>query len=149
PWPTAGTVESVEPPDDSNPTSVLVYLGPSSRSSTQETGSMAARTPRSQGRKSPRSKGKSMFVKEVLNDNPRANAAAVNEAWRAAGMTGSISSGLVNHLRFRMGLSGNLRRRRTTGRRRGRRAVLVQARANRSTPTFASRKTTELMSLEV
>jgi hypothetical protein len=37
-----------------------------------------------------------MFVKEMLNDNPRANAAIVNEAWRAAGMSGSISAGLVN-----------------------------------------------------
>jgi hypothetical protein len=30
-----------------------------------------------------------MFVKEVLNDNQLANAQAVNEAWRAAGMSGS------------------------------------------------------------
>jgi hypothetical protein len=55
-----------------------------------------------------RNQGRSKFVREVLNDNPQANAAAVNEAWRAAGMSGSISAGLVNHLRSRMGLSGNL-----------------------------------------
>jgi hypothetical protein len=67
-----------------------------------------------------RNQGKSQFVRDVLSDNPRANAAIVNEAWRAAGMAGSISSGLVNNLRFRMGLSGNLRRKRMTGKRRGR-----------------------------
>ena len=59
-----------------------------------------------------RNQGKSNFVREVLNDNPQANAAAVNEAWRAAGRPGRISAGLVNNLRFRLGLSGNLRGRR-------------------------------------
>jgi hypothetical protein len=98
---------------------------------------------------STRNQGKSQFVKDVLNNDPRANTAAVNEAWRAAGRTGSVSSGLVNNLRFRMGLSGNLRRRRTTGKKRGRRAVVVLARANGSTPAMARRKTSELMSLEV
>jgi hypothetical protein len=96
-----------------------------------------------------RTRGKSQFIREMLTDNPRANTAAVNEAWRAAGMPGRISAGLVNNLRFRMGLSGNLRRRRTTGRKRVRRAVLVQVGANGSTPTSASRKTSELMSLEL
>jgi hypothetical protein len=38
--------------------------------------------------------GKSMFVKEVLNDNPLANAEAVNEVWCAARMLGNISAGL-------------------------------------------------------
>jgi hypothetical protein len=76
--------------------------------------------------KAPRSKGKSMFVKEVLNDNPQANAAIINEAWRAAGMSGSISAGLVNNLQFRLGLSGNLRKRRIRGKKRGGRAAGVR-----------------------
>jgi hypothetical protein len=54
-----------------------------------------------------RSQGKSMFVKEVLNDNPLANASAVNEAWQAAGMAGSISHSLVSNVRSRMRLTGN------------------------------------------
>ena len=98
---------------------------------------------------STRNQGKSQFVKDVLNNDPRANTAAVNEAWRAAGRTGSVSSGLVNNLRFRMGLSGNLRRRRTTGRRRGRRTVQVQGRANESTPATTRRRSSELMGLEL
>jgi hypothetical protein len=53
-----------------------------------------------------------MFVKEVLLDNSRANAQAVNEAWQAAGMEGSISGTLVSQVRSRMGLVGNLRGRR-------------------------------------
>ena len=95
--------------------------------------------------RAPRSKGKSMFVKEVLNDNPRANAALVNEAWRAAGMSGSISAGLVNHLRFRLGLSGNLRKRK----KRGRRAAGVSPAANGSISPIRRRRTSELMDLEV
>jgi hypothetical protein len=42
----------------------------------------------------------------VLKKNPRANAAAVNEAWPAAGRPGDINVGLVNHLRFRLGHGG-------------------------------------------
>jgi hypothetical protein len=53
--------------------------------------------------------GKTSFVKEVLIDNPHANPRAVNEAWTAAGMKGTISMALVNKMRARMGLSGNLR----------------------------------------
>lgn len=55
------------------------------------------------------SPGKTSFVKEVLIDNPHANPKAVNEAWAAAGMKGTISTALVNKMRARMGLSGNLR----------------------------------------
>jgi hypothetical protein len=95
-----------------------------------------------------RGEGKSAFVREVLKADPRANAAAVNEAWRAAGRPGEISAGLVNHLRHRMGLSGNLRGQRTiaTGRRR-----TLQARAvpNGSTPTIGRGRTNELMALEI
>jgi hypothetical protein len=56
-----------------------------------------------------KSPGKTSFVKEVLIDNPHANPKAVNEAWTAAGMKGTISTALVNKMRARMGLSGNLR----------------------------------------
>ena len=53
--------------------------------------------------------GKTSFVKEVLFDNPQANPTAVNEAWTAAGMDGTISPTLVNKLRAELGLAGNLR----------------------------------------
>ncbi len=101
-----------------------------------------------------RNQGKSKFVKEVLNDNPRANAAAVNEAWRAAGMSGSISAGLVNHLRFRLGLSGNLRgrrrrRTRTTGTRQGRPTMEMGHGMNGSKSEMARKHSSELMGLEV
>jgi hypothetical protein len=53
--------------------------------------------------------GKTSFVKEVLFDNPQANPTAVNEAWTAAGMNGTISPTLVNKMRSELGLTGNLR----------------------------------------
>src|SRR5262245_27151820 len=56
-----------------------------------------------------RNQGKTMFIKEVLLDNPFANTQAVNEAWQAAGMKGTISATVVNKMRSRMGLAGNLR----------------------------------------
>jgi hypothetical protein len=55
-----------------------------------------------------RSVGKTGFVKEYLNDNPRANARAVNAAWAAAGFEGTISPTLVTKLRSEMGLTGNI-----------------------------------------
>ena len=72
-----------------------------------------------------RNQGKSMFVKEVLNDDPQANHQAVNAAWRADGMSGSISPTLVSRVRSRLGLTGASRggRRKNakaTGARRGR-----------------------------
>ena len=54
--------------------------------------------------------GKTMFVKEFLNDHPQGNVVAVNEAWKAAGFDGSIGSTLVNTMRASLGLTGNLRR---------------------------------------
>ena len=54
--------------------------------------------------------GKSSFVKEFLNDHPKGNAKAANEAWQAAGFTGTISATLVNKMRATLGLSGNLRK---------------------------------------
>ena len=56
-----------------------------------------------------RKKGKTVFVKEVLTKNPLANTAAVNNAWKSAGQTGSISATLVNKQRAALGLAGNLR----------------------------------------
>ena len=56
-----------------------------------------------------KSLGKSGFVKEYLNDNPRSNPITVNDAWKAAGMEGIISPSLVNKIRGELGLSGNLR----------------------------------------
>jgi hypothetical protein len=59
------------------------------------------------------SPGKTSFVKEFLHDHPEGNTAAVNEAWRSAGMKGGISSTLVNKTRSALGLSGNLRGKRS------------------------------------
>ncbi|MGO9467402.1 MAG: hypothetical protein ACLQIB_06475 [Isosphaeraceae bacterium] len=71
-----------------------------------------------------KSPGKTGFVKEVLVDNPHANPKAVNEAWTAAGMKGTISAALVNKMRAKLGLTGNLRpktKKPATGNKRGRR----------------------------
>src|SRR3954471_17469264 len=56
-----------------------------------------------------RAPGKSDFIKQVLGKNPQASFKAVNEAWTEAGHEGSISQALVNRLRSRAGLSGNLK----------------------------------------
>jgi len=52
--------------------------------------------------------GKTSFVKEFLHDNPQANAKAVNEAWTAAGMKGTISHPVISEVRKQLGLTGNL-----------------------------------------
>jgi hypothetical protein len=59
------------------------------------------------------SPGKTSFVKEFLHDHPEGNTAAVNDAWKGAGMKGGISSTLVNKTRSALGLSGNLRGKRS------------------------------------
>jgi hypothetical protein len=53
--------------------------------------------------------GKSAFIKEVLFDNPEANAKVINEAWTADGMSGTISAALVSKVRAELGLTGNSR----------------------------------------
>ena len=53
--------------------------------------------------------GKTMFVKEFLNDHPKANFNDVNDAWTAAGFEGTISRTLVDKMRASLGLTGNLR----------------------------------------
>jgi hypothetical protein len=77
-----------------------------------------------------RSQGKSAFIKEVLFDNPRANAKTVNEAWKAAGMEGTISESLVKVLRSELGLAGNLR---ATGKRSAGRAATKTPKAKPAT----------------
>ena len=52
--------------------------------------------------------GKTSFVKEFLHGNPQANAKAVNEAWTAAGMKGTISHPVISVVRKQLGLTGNL-----------------------------------------
>jgi hypothetical protein len=111
----------------------------------------------------PRSQGKSMFVKEVLNDNPLANASAVNEAWQAAGMSGSISDSLVSNVRSRLKLAGNQRgRRRSTrstgaadaggavnGSGRGRPPMQILSGANGTAQVKSKRGKADLMDLEI
>ena len=53
--------------------------------------------------------GKTMFVKEFLNDHAEGNVDSVNEAWTAAGFEGTISRTLVDKTRALLGLTGNLR----------------------------------------
>jgi hypothetical protein len=72
------------------------------------------------------SPGKTMFVKEFLNDHPQGNVDAVNEAWQAAGFDGTISKTVVDKMRASLGLAGNLRgntkkpKTSATGKKRGR-----------------------------
>jgi len=54
------------------------------------------------------SPGKTMFVKEFLNDHPEGNVKAANEAWTAAGFDGTISETLIYKARASLGLTGNL-----------------------------------------
>jgi hypothetical protein len=51
---------------------------------------------------------KTTFLKEFLHDNPQGNVKAVNEAWKAAGFDGTISTALVYKARASLGLTGNL-----------------------------------------
>src|SRR5271157_787673 len=55
------------------------------------------------------SQGKTSFVKAFLHDNPQAKAKAVNEAWTAAGMKGTISHPVISVVRKQLGLTGKLR----------------------------------------
>jgi hypothetical protein len=96
-----------------------------------------------------RSGVRSAFVREVLKKDPRANAAAVNEAWRAAGMPGQISAGLVNHLRSQLGLSGNLRARKASGTKRRRPTEQELAGTNVRPRAASRRRVSELAELEV
>jgi hypothetical protein len=55
-----------------------------------------------------KSVSKTSFVREFLKGNPQGNLKAVNEAWTAAGMKGSISKSVVDKTRAKLGLTGNL-----------------------------------------
>jgi len=57
-----------------------------------------------------RNLGKTSFLKELLNDNPQADARSVNAAWKAAGFEGTISQSLVTRVRSELGLTGNMRK---------------------------------------
>jgi hypothetical protein len=83
-------------------------LGLSGKSRAKPKSSAAPRSPAKTSRPA-LSSGKSMFCKEYLNDYPYGNVSAVNEAWRAAGYEGTISPALVNQIRAKLGLTGNLR----------------------------------------
>ena len=54
-----------------------------------------------------KTQGKTGFVKEFLQNNPQARAKAVNEAWTAAGMKGTISHTVVSEVRKELGLIGS------------------------------------------
>jgi hypothetical protein len=56
-----------------------------------------------------KSQNKTGFIKKFLSNNHQGNVKAVNEAWTAARMTGTIGATLINKIRSEMGLSGNLR----------------------------------------
>jgi hypothetical protein len=95
-----------------------------------------------------------MFVKEMLNNNPTANAAAVNEAWKAEGMLGSISATLISTIRSRMGLAGNLRGRprknaKKAEKGRGRVSMRADVVANGTAQVKTRGRTSLLMDLEV
>ena len=68
-------------------------------------GKAAANTPR----EATATPGKTSFVKDFLNDHPDGNTKAVNEAWTAAGMKGTISHPIISQVRKQLGLTGNLR----------------------------------------
>jgi hypothetical protein len=107
-----------------------------------------------------------MFVKEVLNDNPDASTAEVNERWRASGMSGTISSSLVSNTRTRMRQTGKLPRkrgrrgaaagagergagRRAAGRRHGRPRHQAEPAGDGAAPILSRGRERELMNLEV
>jgi hypothetical protein len=84
-----------------------------------------------------------MFIKEQLNDDPDANTEAINAAWRASGMSGSISSSLVSNVRARLKLAG--KRTRKAGRPR----KVEGSAANGPAPVTGRGRERELMNLEV
>jgi hypothetical protein len=101
-----------------------------------------------------KAKGKSMFIKEALNDNPKASARELSEAWQASGQPGTISASLVSQVRSRMGLAGKRRRRRRKGANasaagRGRQPMPAGTPTNGAIPAKARGKKNDLMNLEI
>ncbi len=80
-------------------------LRATSKPKTAAKGKKAAKTPKT----AIVTPGKTMFVKEFLNDHPEGNYIDVGEAWTAAGFEGTISRTLVDKMRALLGLTGNLR----------------------------------------
>ena len=54
-----------------------------------------------------KSQGKTSFVREFLQNNPQANARAVNQAWTAGGMKGTISHPVISEVRKQLGITGS------------------------------------------
>ena len=50
--------------------------------------------------------GKSAFVEELLGREPKANVAAINRAWAAAGHEGKISDSIIYKAKRDLGLTG-------------------------------------------
>ncbi len=101
-------------------------------------------------------RGKTMFVKEFLNDHAEGNVGAVNEAWTAAGFEGTISRTLVDKTRALLGLTGNLHGKTTksqekapyTGKKRGRKPKLAAAATNGQPRGLKSNRSLALEELE-
>ena len=106
--------------------------------------------------------GKTSFVNEFLNDHPEGNVRAVNEAWQAAGMKGTISKSVVDKTRALLGLTGNLSGKTTqkatrvkapTGKPRGRKPKVTTSETRASSieveaPGRVSARTTILLAVE-
>jgi hypothetical protein len=107
-WAKAGNPGKVSPSLVSKLRSELGLAGNIRTTTRTPVATPTTKTARS-GKTAPNSKGKSSFIKEVLFDDPKANAAAVNRAWKGNGMKGTISVSLVNKVRSDLGLTGNLR----------------------------------------
>jgi hypothetical protein len=58
-----------------------------------------------------KNEGKTAFVTDYLNKNKQANHREVSQAWSSAGNEGTVSESLVNKLRSKLGLTGNLQSR--------------------------------------
>lgn len=89
-----------------------------------------------------RDQGKSMFIKEMLVDNPEASHQEIVNAWQESGMPGSISATLVSRVRNREGIS----RKRKPGRRS---AATTATIAQAPRPAATGPRAARLMELEV
>jgi hypothetical protein len=76
-----------------------------------------------------KSEGKSAFLKEFFVDHPSAKRGEINDAWRAAGNQGQISSSLISAVRTDLGLKGK-----------GRSKAKVKASVGASTGSSAASK---------
>ncbi len=88
--------------------------------------------------------GKTEFVKQYLGKNPRANAKAVIDAWKADGREGTVSATLVNKMRGALGLAGNLRATRKKPKRRptGQLVLVAHKSGRKANSSLAARDAT-------